>query len=69
MIDSFKKFLFGERKTEPCPVCGGTMVEQKSFVPDPYWDINLRCEDCGAYFDGRIIHTDVPRGEWNLTEE
>lgn len=64
MLKRIKEFIFGSKQTVDCPVCGGTMTEQKSLRPDPYWDINMRCENCGAITDGRVIYTDVPREQW-----
>jgi len=65
MLEKIKEFLFGpEPEKTSCPVCGGTMIEKKTLVPDPYWDIVLQCEDCGAACDGVSIHTDVPKEEW-----
>lgn len=67
MLKRIKEFIFGSKRTGDCPVCGGsgTMTGRKSLCPDPYWDINLRCENCGAVTDGRVIYTDVPREQWH----
>jgi len=65
MLEKIRRFLFGpEPETTDCPICGGTMVERGTWRLDPYWDVCLQCEDCGAVSDGRTIYTDVPKEEW-----
>jgi len=63
MLDKLRDKLSGKGETIPC-VCGGEMVRQDTFAPDPYHP-SFFCENCGSGSDGVVFH---PSEEFEKTE-